>query len=694
MAATSLLLATACNKKENMSNPFLGGWNTPYNIPDFDKIKPEHYMPAFEAGMAQEDSAIAAIVASRDAPTFQNTIEAMEYAGPLLKEVSATFFNLYGTENNEHMESIAEEITPRLSQHRDNILLNADLFRRVKTVYDQREELGLDNEQMRLLEETYKGFVRGGANVPADQQTRFREVNSLISSLEMRFGQNLLKATNDYQLVLDKDQLAGLSDASIAAAKELGDEKAETRGKYVFTLQLPSWEPFMMSCRNRDLREQMWLAYTSRCNGGKYDNNAIIDSLANLRLERAKILGYDNFAAYVLDDNLAKTPENVYKCLTDIWKPSLKKAKAERDEYQRMIVVDEGKDARLQPWDWRYYSEKLRKERYDMNDDSLRPYFPLDGVLKGAFNVANRLYGLTFEEVDTLPTYDKEARSFLVKDSGKVCAILYMDFFPRASKQGGAWMTNFREQYIDRNGNNVIPIISIVTNFTKPQGDTPALLNFDQSQTLFHEFGHALHGMLSRCHYSSISGTNVPRDFVEMPSQIMENWCRNSQVMREFAKHYKTGEVIPDALIKKLEDAGTYGSGFMETELLAASFLDMDYHTITEAQKIDPVKFEEQAMNKIGLIPEIISRYKSSYYQHVFGGGYCAGYYAYTWTAILDADAFSAFEESGDLYNPELARKLRYMLSKGNTMDLMQLYRDFRGKDPDATALLKRQGLL
>lgn len=693
LACVSMVLATGF-KKDNMDNPFLTGWNTPYNIPDFQKIKPEHYLPAFEAGMKQEDENIAAIVNNPSAPTFQNTIEAIENAAPILNNVSSVFFNLYECESSDAMDKNAEDITPKLAAHSDNISLNAKLFQRIKTVYDKRESLGLNYEQMRLLEETYKRFVRNGANVPAAKQARFRQINEQISTLEMRFGQNVLKATNAYTLTLNENQLTGISESEKAAAKEVANSNAATKGKYTFTLQLPSWEPFMMSCQNRDLRKQMWDAYSTRCSSGEYNNNAIIDSLVNLRMERAQILGFNSYADYVLDDCLAKTPQAVYKCLMEIWTPSLKKATEERDEYQKMLVADEGKDAKLQPWDWRYYSEKLRKERYNLDEDSIRPYFPLDGVLQGAFTVANKLYGLTFEETNTLPTYDKEARSFLVKDSGKVCAILYMDFFPRASKRSGAWMSNFREQYVDKDGKNIIPIITIVTNFTRPQGNKPSLLNFDQAETLFHEFGHGLHGMLSRCHYRSISGTNVPRDFVEMPSQVMENWCRNPQVMKEYAKHYQTGEPIPDALIKRIEAAATYGQGFMETELLAASLLDMDYHTITKAQHIDPAKFEAASMKKIGLIPEIISRYKSPYFQHTFGGGYSAGYYSYTWTAILDADAFSAFEESGDLYNPVLAKKFRNILQHGNTMDLMQLYRDFRGKDPTPTALLKNKGLL
>lgn len=689
-ACATMLVATSCKDKSNMENPFLAGWDTPYNIPDFQKIKPEHYMPAFTEGMKQQKAEIDAIVNNSEEPTFANTVEAYEYSGELLNTVSSVFFNLSECENSEEMEKIAEEVTPLLSAHGDDIALNAKLFERIKAVYDKKESLNLEPEQQRLLEETYKGFVRSGANVPADQQPRFRELNEQIASLTLRFAQNVLKATNAYKLVLDENQLDGLTPDQIAAARQTEGENA---GKYVFTLQMPSWEPFMQNCSIRDLRKQMWDAYSNRCNGGSLDNTKIIDTLVNLRLERANILGFPTHAHYVLDDCLAKTPEAVYNCLMQIWAPALKKAKAECAEYQKMIQSDDA-SAKLEPWDWRYYSERLRQQQYQLDDDVVRPYFSLDGVLAGAFNVANKLYGLTFRENPQLPNYDSEAHPFEVLDGDKVIGILYMDFFPRESKRSGAWMTEFRGQKIDQQGNNIIPIIQVVCNFTKPTADKPSLLNFDESETLFHEFGHALHGLLSKCHYPSLAGTNVSRDFVELPSQIMENWCRNPQVMKEYAKHYQTGESIPDELIQKIAAAQTYGQGFINTELLAASLLDMDYHTVATKQAIDPIAFEKTALDKLGLIPEIISRYKSSYFQHIFTTGYDAGYYSYTWTAILDADAFEAFKESGDLYNPELAKKFRHLLESGNTIDLMTLYREFRGKDPDVKPLLRNRGLI
>ncbi len=688
--AMTAVLTTGCKSK--MDNPFFSEWGTPYEIPDFGRIKTEHYMPAFKEGMKQQMKEIDDIVNNSEAPTFENTIEAYEYSGSLLDKVAGVFFNLSECENSDEMEAIAEEVTPLLSAHSDNIALNAKLFERIKTVYDQRESLNLNPEQARLLEETYKGFVRSGANVPADKQARFRELNEQIASLTLRFAQNVLKATNAYQLVLDEAP-AGLGADQIAAAKETADADEATKGKLVFKLNLPSWEPFMQNCSDRELRKQMWDAYTQRCNGGEFDNTKIIDTLVNLRLERANILGYRTHADYVLENCLAKTPAAVDNCLMQIWTPALAKAKKECAEYQKMIQADE-KGAKLEPWDWRYYSEKLRKEKYDLEDEVVRPYFSLDNVREGAFATANKLYGITFRENDTLPTYNKEAHVYEVIDNGQVIGILYMDFHPRASKRSGAWMTEFRGQKVDRDGKNVIPIIQVVCNFTKPTADKPSLLNFDESETLFHEFGHALHGLLSKCHYPSLAGTNVPRDFVELPSQIMENWCRHPQVMKTYAKHYKTGEPIPDQLIAKIAAAQTYGQGFINTELLAASLLDMEYYSLLEKQHIDPNEFETSFLNSIGLIPEIISRYKSPYFQHIFTTGYDAGYYSYTWTAILDHDAFAAFVESGDLFNPVLAKKFRHILESGNTIDPMKMYIEFRGQEPSVTPLLKDRGLI
>lgn len=680
------------NKEASCTNPFMQEWDTPYGVPPFNQIKSEHYIPAFEEGMAQQKAEIDAIINNTEEPTFANTIEALENSGELLNKVTNVFFNLSECCNSEEMEAIAEEVSPKLSQHADNINLNAELFKRVKTVYENRQNLSLNAEQMRLLEETYKDFVRGGANIPEELQDRFKEINERLSTLTLKFGNNVLKATNNYKLVVDDvKQLAGLSPGQLEAALEAGNANEATKGKYVFTIHLPSMEPFLMNCQNRDLRKELWEAYAYRCTSDSTDNRAIIDEIVNLRLERAKMFGYNSHAAYVLDDCMAKTPEAVNQLLMQVWEPAIAKAKEEGAIYQKMMN-SEGISGKLQPYDWRYYCEKLRKEQYDLNDDVIRPYFSLENVKNGLFTVCENLYGIQFKENKEIPTYHPDAVAYEVVEKNEVIAILYMDFHPRASKRSGAWMTNFREQSI-QNGENIIPVVSLVLNFTNPTADKPSLLSFDETSTLYHEMGHALHSILSKCTYRSLSGTNVSRDFVELPSQILEHWASEPEVMKMYAKHYQTGETIPDALIEKISAAATYGQGFINTELLAASFLDMDYHTITEPTKITLPDFEDKAMAKIGLIPEIISRYKSTYFQHIFSGGYHAGYYGYTWAAVLDNDAFEPFKEKG-IFDAETAQSFRKnILEKGNTEDPMVLYKRFRGAEPSIEPLLKNRGL-
>ena len=687
------LVMTGCNKKQQLAdNPFMKEWDTPYGVPPFDEIKTEHYLPAMEEGMKQQAAEIAAIVDNTEEPTFENTILALENSGELLNKVTAVFFNLAECMNSPEMEAIAEEAMPKLSAHGDNINLNEGLFKRVKTVYDQRESLGLDPEQMRLLEETYKGFVRGGANIAPENKDRFREINEKLASLTLKFGNNVLKATNDYKLVVeDVNEIASLPQSVLDAALEAGNESDDTKGKYVFTVHVPSMEPFLMNCSNRELRKELWTAYSTRCTSGETDNTDIINQIANLRLERARMFGYPSHAAYVLDDCMAKTPEAVDNLLTQVWGPALAKAKEERDAYQKMMKAD-GIDEALQPYDWRYYSEKLRKEKYDLDDDLIRPYFSLDNVREGLFTVCNKLYGIEMRENKNIPTYHPDAIPYEVVENGEVIAVVYMDFFPRESKRSGAWMTNFREQEV-KDGKNVIPIVSLVFNFSKPTADKPALLNFDEAETMFHEFGHGLHSIFSKCTYRSLSGTNVSRDFVELPSQFLEHWVREPEVMKMYAKHYQTDEVIPDSLITKIEAAATYGQGFINTELLAASFLDMDYYEITELTDIKLPDFEDAAMAKIGLIPEIISRYKSTYFQHVFSGGYDAGYYSYTWAAVLDNDAFEPFKEKG-VFDQETAKSFRTnILEKGNTEESMVLYKRYRGQEPSIEPLLVNRGL-
>lgn len=689
MALLSIVCLTYAQKG---SNPFMQEWKTPYGVPPFDKIKNEHYIPAFEAGMKQQVAEIKAIVSNKQTPNFDNTILALENSGQLLYRVSSVFFNLLECSNSPEMEKIATDIYPKLSQHGDDISLNPKLFARVKVVYENRNSLNLNPEQLRLLQETYNGFVRGGANIPAEKQARFREINEQLSLLTLQFGNNVLKQTNNYKLVVDNvAKLDGMPQSQIAAALETGNADPATKGKYVFTIHTPSMEPLLMNCKNRELRKEIWTAYSTRCTSGETDNREIINKIANLRLERAQMFGFDSHAAYTLDDCMAKTPEAVENLLMQVWEPALNKAKQEAYEYQRMMF-DEGINQPLQPYDWRYYCEKLRKEQYDLNDDIIRPYFSLDNVRNGIFTVCEKLYGITFKENKSIPTYHAEATAYEVIENGNVIAILYLDFFPRESKRSGAWMTNFREQYMD-NGNNVIPVVSLVLNFTKPTQDTPSLLNFDENSTFFHEFGHGLHSILSKCTYRSLSGTSVSRDFVELPSQFFEHWACEPEVMKMYAKHYKTGVVIPDELIHKISAASTYGQGFINTELLAASFLDLDFYKITKPTKITLPEFENEAMAKIGLIPEIISRYKSTYFQHVFSGGYSAGYYSYTWAAVLDNDAFEPFKKNG-IFDKKTANSFRTnILEKGNTQEPMVLYKKYRGAEPSITPLLENRGL-
>ena len=698
LVVATAVLGGACKKKtaENpdlANNPFIKEWNTPYGVPPFDEIKTTDYLPAIQEGIRQQAENIQAICDSKEAPTFANTIIPYEYSGELLTKVSAVFMNLAECMNSPEMEKLSDTIFPMLTRHGDDIMLNAKLFEKIKTVYNNRDKENLNDEQMRLLEVIYKDFERGGANVPADKQARFREINEKLSALTLKFGNNVLAATNNYALFVDKEEdLKGLTEGQLTAAKEAAAGMENAKGKYAFTIHLPSMEPFLQNCQNRELRKELWTAYSTRCLDGEYSNKKIINEIVNLRLEKAKILGFDNYANYVLDDCMAKNADNVYELLMKVWEPALAKAKEEAALYQKMMQKD-GIAGELQPYDWRYYAEKLRKEKYDLNDEDIRPYLALDSACKGLFYVCERLYGLTFNENSEIPVYHKDVKAYEVIDNNEVIAVVYMDFFPRESKRSGAWMTNFREQYYDRDGNNHIPVVSLVFNFTKPTGDKPAMLNIDETQTLYHEFGHALHSILSRCHYPTLSGTNVPRDFVEMPSQFMEHFAFEPEVLKVYAHHYKTGELIPDALVKKMEAAATYGQGFINTELLAASLLDMDYHTVTSSVSIKLPDYEEQQMAKIGLIPSIISRYRSPYFQHIFAGGYGAGYYSYTWAAVLDNDAYQCFKDHG-IFDQTTATSFRTnILERGNTADAMTLYIAFRGQEPSIEPLLKNRGL-
>jgi peptidyl-dipeptidase Dcp len=687
------LLTMTTNAATNAENPFFSPYTTPYGAPPFDKIKVEHYLPAFMKGIEQQDVEIAQIAENKKAPTFENTIEALDFSGMLLRKVSLVFFSLTEAETNDQLDKIAEKITPILSNHNDNIYLNAKLFVRVKALHDGKASLKMSPEQARVLDETYKDFVRSGAGLNAVDQNRLREINKDLSTLTLRFSDNALKETNAFRLVIDdKADLAGLPQSSVDAAAD--DAKtAGLTGKWVFSLHKPSLIPFLQFADNRSLREKMLNGYNRRGdNDNANDNKAIINKIVNLRVERAKLFGFTSHAAYVLDENMAKNPETVMPFLDKIWKPALAQAKKEVTEMQAMIDA-EGGGFKLEPWDWWYYSEKVRKAKFNLDEAELKPYFKLENVRQGVFTVANKLYGLQFKPVKNVPVYHPDVEVFEVQDAdGSYLGLFYSDYFPRPGKRAGAWMGNFGEEYVYE-GKEVRPLIYNVGNFTKPTADAPSLLNQDEVETLFHEFGHALHGMLTKCHYLSVSGTNTPRDFVELPSQIMENWCMNPEVLKLYAKHYQTGETIPDYLIEKIQKAGTFNQGFETTELVAAAILDMDWHTVTKNSDFDVRAFEAAAMDSIGLIKEIVPRYRSMFFNHIFSGGYSAGYYAYLWAEVLDADAFNVFLEKG-IFDPVTATSFRKnILEKGNSEDPMILYRRFRGADPNPDALLKRRGL-
>ncbi|PQA60953.1 M3 family metallopeptidase [Siphonobacter curvatus] len=676
-------------------NPFLAAYTTPFGVPPFDKIRTEHFQPAFEEGMRQQAAQIQTLVRRRDMPTFENTIVAMDNSGEILDRVSTVFYNLNSANTNDEIQKIAQQLAPQLSKHRDDIQLNPDLFKRVKAVYDQRKSLKLTPEQLMLLEKTYKNFVRSGAALSPDKQARLREINQEQSLLTLKYGQNLLGENNAYTLVIDQQSdLSGLPQSLIASAADEA-KKRNMAGKWVFTLQNPSVMPFLQYADNRSLREKIFKAYIERANhNDDRDNKAIIAKLVALRAERAQLLGYENHAAYVLEESMAKTPAKVNELLNQLWTATVPVTKKEAADLQA-LMDKEGKNEKLAGWDWRYYAEKLRKEKYNLDEEELRPYFSLENVKQGIFTLCEKLYGLKFTPLADLPVYHPEAMAYEVKEAnGKHVGIMYMDFFPRASKRGGAWMTSYRKQEV-QNGKFIAPVVSIVCNFSKPVGNAPALLSMDETTTFFHEFGHALHGLLSNVNYGSLSGTSVPRDFVELPSQIMENWATEPEMLKLYAKHYQTGEVIPDALVEKLKKSSLFNQGFLTSEYLAASILDMAYHTLAPGQTpSDVLTFEKNAMDKIGLIEQIPPRYRSTYFQHSFSGGYSAGYYSYIWSAVLDADAFEVFKQKG-LFDKKSAESFRKnVLERGGTDEPMKLYKNFRGAEPDIKPLLRRRGLL
>ena len=674
----------------DMSNPFFSEYKTPFQVPPFNEIKLEHFKPAMEAGIADQMAEIKAITENKETPTFDNTILAFDNSGELLTK-TRIFSNLNSANTNDQMQALAREITPMMSAHRDNIMLNMDLFKRVKAVYEKRNSMNLNHDQVRLVEKIYNDFERGGANLPEDKQAELRELNKQLSMQTLKFGENTLAETNkNFKLVIDnKDDLKGLPDDVITAAAELA-KKAGQEGKWIFTLQKPSMLPFLQYAENRSLREKLYKGYLNRGNyDNAFDNKQVIANIIKLRNERAKLLGFPNYAAYVVDENMAKTPENVDNFLMKLWVPALERAKTERNDMQAMIDKEGGK-FKLESWDWWYYAEKVRKAKYDLDGAQLKPYFKLENVIDGMFYVANKLYGVKFIKRTDIPVYNDEVMTYEVQEAdGRHIGIFYMDFHPRAGKNNGAWCTTFRSQSY-KDGQKITPVVSIVCNFTRPSGDVPALLSFDEVTTLFHESGHAFHSLFTDGPYKR-TARDVPRDFVELPSQIMENWASEPEVLRVYAKHYKTGQVIPEELITKLTKSAQFNQGFETVELLAASLLDMDYHT--NPFNGDVAAFEKASMDKIGLIPEIAPRYRSTYFSHIFSGGYSAGYYVYTWAAVLDADAFDAFKQSGNLFNPELAAKFRTLLTKSGSDEGMMIYKNFRGQEPSIEPLLKRRGL-
>lgn len=688
-----LILVSLAMTATAFSNPLLEEFKTPFGLPPFDKIKTKDYLPAVKEAIKLHNKEIDVIIKSKETPSFDNVIEALDRSGELLTRTLTIFYNLNSSVTNDEMQKIAEQISPLVSAHSDEILMNKKLFDKIKYVWDNQAKFNLTQEQFRLLEKYYNDFKRNGALLNEKDQARLKEINSKLSVLSLKFGNNVQKETIKFKLIIDKkEDLEGLPQSVIDAAAE--DAKSmNLEGKWVFTLQNPSVMPFLQYSAKRELREKIWRAYVNRANNNdEFDNKEIIREIANLRLERAKLLGYPNHAAYILEQNMAKTPEGVMNLLNRLWEPTLKTMKIEAYELQSMIYR-EGNNFKLEPWDWRYYAEKVRKEKYDLNEEDLRPYFKLENVRDGIFELVKRLYGITFKERKDLPVFHPDVVAYEVLNSdGTYVGILYMDYFPRDSKRGGAWMTNYREQYY-KNGNKVTPQVSLTTNFTKPTADMPSLLTLDEVETFFHEFGHCLHGLLSDCNYVGISGTNVPRDFVELPSQIMEHWATEPEMLKMYARHYKTGEPMPDELIKKIENSSKFNQGFITGEYLAAALLDMKYHTITEPIQGDINEFEDNYLAEIGLIPEIISRYRSTYFRHIFSGGYDAGYYSYIWSGVLDADAFEAFKENG-IFDRKTAQAFRKnVLEKGNTDDPAKLYRQFRGKDPDIMPLLRKRGL-
>ena len=704
---SSFFLIISCQQKSKMDpnvNPFFQEWTTEFEVPPFLDIKDEHYMPAYKKGMEENLKEIDLIVNNTEDPTFANTIEELERTGKLLTKVQRVFSNLASSNTNPKLQELQRELSPMLSAHYDKIALNEDLFNRVEEIWIKRESVDLTNEQQKLLRDTRNQFVRSGALLGDDEKKQITRINSKISELSTEFGQNLLAETNGFELILNKSDLDGLSEDVISAAYEAAsqkmdkadseNEKEKYKDKYVFTPHRTSMYPFLTESTRRDLREKLYNSYVMRGdNNNETDNKKIAAQIAKLRAERANIMGYKSHAHFVLDENMLKTPEEVYDLLIQLWKPALKRAKAEVADMQA-VADSEGKEFKIAAWDWWHYSEKVRKEKYDLDESAIRPYLSLDNVIQGVFNTTNKLWGLNFREIFDIDSYHPDARVWEVTDKdGSHLAIFIGDYFTRSNKRGGAWMSSFKGQ--SNLDGRQRPIVVNVCNFPAPVGDNPSLLSFENAVTLFHEFGHAMHGILTDVTYGSMAGTSGPRDFIELPSQLLEHWVSEPEVLKSFATHHETGESMPDELIEKLLKAGKFNQGFINTEYLAASLLDMDWHTMSvlDAQNISD-NFEKSSMNKIGLIDQIAPRYRSTYFAHIFSGGYSSGYYSYVHAAVLDSDAFEAFKEAGDVFDAELSSKLRKQIyEKGSTEEAMDLYVNFRGRKPIIAPLLKVRGL-
>jgi len=688
-----LFMTTMTTASMADENPFFKPYDTPYGTPPFDKIKIEHYEPAFDEAIRQHKVEIETIAANPFTPTFQNTIAAMEYSGEMLNRVSGVFFNLLSAESNDEMMMISQRLSPKLSEHSNNINLNEKLFARVKTVYDNRLTSGLLPEQIRLVEKYYEQFENSGATLSAEDKETYRKLSMELSKTTLDFGQNNLKETNRFEMLLtDEADLAGLPVSILEAAVA----KAKSKGKegWMFDLSAPSYIGFMKYSTRRDLREKLYMAYnTKSVMGGEFDNKENIQKIVNLRLQIAHLLGYGNYAGYALKNRMAKNEEGVYNLLDQLTRAYGETARQEVKDVEAFAARMEGKPIEIQPWDWSYYSDKLKDDRFDLNDEMTRPYFELENVKKGVFGLATDLYGITFVKNPSTPVYHPEVEAFDVMDAnGDFLAVLFTDFHPREGKRSGAWMSSFKSQFV-KNGVDSRPHITIVMNFTRPTETKPALLTFDEVETFLHEFGHALHGMLAKSTYETLSGTSVYRDFVELPSQIMENWLVEKEYLDKFAFHYQTGEKMPAQLVQKIIDAANYNTGYLTLRQLSFGYLDMAWHTLQQPFDGDVREFEQKAMRPVQLLPVVPETSMSTAFGHIFSGGYAAGYYSYKWAEVLDADAFAAFKENG-IFDKKTAQSFRVnILERGNTEEPMTLYKRFRGHEPTVGALLERNGV-